>query len=142
MWLSVDGFGRQNVRAVPAIGERQARRLRLQHLPPAVGANIIATVDRVRAATAPACAASMPPSGNLDVTIVLDRTTTIRASVRRRGADAGDRHRRVVILYVVFVFLRSVRRHGRSPAVAVPVSLVGTCAVMYLVGLLASTTFR
>jgi multidrug efflux pump len=92
------------------------------------GANIIETVDRVRAQL-PSIKATIPLG--IDITIVLDRTTTIRASV-------GDVERTLIIsiglvIVVVFVFLRN----GRAtliPAVAVPVSLVGTFAVMYLFG--------
>ena len=92
------------------------------------GANIIETVDRVRAQL-PSIKATIPLG--IDITIVLDRTTTIRASV-------SDVERTLIIsiglvIVVVFVFLRN----GRAtliPAVAVPVSLVGTFAVMYLFG--------
>jgi multidrug efflux pump len=92
------------------------------------GANIIETVDRVRAQL-PSIQATIPLG--IDTTIVLDRTTTIRASV-------SDVERTLIIsiglvILVVFVFLRN----GRAtliPAVAVPVSLVGTFAVMYLFG--------
>ena len=92
------------------------------------GANIIETVDRV-AAELPSIQASIPQG--IKTTIVLDRTTTIRASV-------SDVERTLIgsvilVILVVFVFLRN----GRAiliPAVAVPVSLVGTFAVMYLLG--------
>jgi multidrug efflux pump len=92
------------------------------------GANIIDTVDRITAQL-PSIQASIP--FGIDTTIVLDRTTTIRASV-------SDVERTLLIsialvIVVVFVFLRN----GRAtliPAVAVPVSLVGTFAVMYLLG--------
>ncbi len=92
------------------------------------GANIIETVDRVRAQL-PSIKATIPLG--INITIVLDRTTTIRASV-------SDVERTLLIsiglvIVVVFVFLRN----GRAtliPAVAVPVSLVGTFAVMYLFG--------
>jgi multidrug efflux pump len=92
------------------------------------GANIIATVERLRAEM-PSIKASIPDG--IDVTIVLDRTTTIRASV-----DDVERTliiSVVLVIAVVFIFLRN----GRAtliPAVAVPVSLIGTCAVMYLCG--------
>jgi multidrug efflux pump len=92
------------------------------------GANIIDTVDRITAQL-PFIQATIPLG--IDTTIVLDRTTTIRASV-------SDVERTLLIsiglvILVVFVFLRN----GRAtliPAVAVPVSLVGTFAVMYLFG--------
>ncbi len=90
------------------------------------GANIIETVDRIRAAL-PALKASIPSA--IDTQIVIDRTLTIRASVR-------DTERTLLIsislvILVVFLFLRNVRA-TLIPSVAVPVSLIGTFAVMYL----------
>ncbi len=90
------------------------------------GANIISTVDRVRAVL-PQLQASVPPAVKIDV--VMDRTTTIRASV-------SDVQRTLVIavclvVLVVFLFLRN----GRAtfiPSVAVPLALVGTFGIMYL----------
>jgi multidrug efflux pump len=92
------------------------------------GANIIDTVDRIKDAI-PALKASIPQG--IDITNVFDRTTTIRASV-------SDVERSLVlsvilVVLVVFVFLRNVRA-TMIPSVAVPVSLVGTFAVMYLCG--------
>ena len=92
------------------------------------GANIIQTVENIRNEL-PALKASVPEG--IDTTIVLDRTTTIRASV-------SDVERTLIIsvglvILVVFLFLRN----GRAtliPSVAVPVSLIGTFAVMYLFG--------
>jgi multidrug efflux pump len=92
------------------------------------GANIIDTVDRV-IAELPSIEASIPQG--IKTTIVVDRTTTIRASV-----DDVERTlilSVVLVIFVVFIFLRN----GRAtliPTVAVPVSLVGTFAVMYLFG--------
>ena len=90
------------------------------------GANIIDTVDRVRESI-PSLRASIPSA--IDVRVVLDRTQTIRASVK-------DVERTLVIsvclvIFVVFVFLRNVRA-TLIPSVAVPVSLIGTFGVMYL----------
>ena len=92
------------------------------------GANIIGTVERVRAQM-PSLQADMPQG--ITFTIVLDRTTTIRASV-------SDVERTLIIsiclvVLVVFVFLRSPRA-TLIPTVAVPVSLIGTFAVMYMFG--------
>ncbi len=92
------------------------------------GANIIQTVENIRSEL-PGLKASVPQG--IDTTIVLDRTTTIRASV-------SDVERTLIIsvalvILVVFLFLRS----GRAtliPSVAVPVSLIGTFAMMYLFG--------
>ncbi|HEX3759846.1 MAG TPA: efflux RND transporter permease subunit, partial [Kofleriaceae bacterium] len=92
------------------------------------GANIIATVDRVRAAL-PSIAAMIPRG--IDLTIALDRTTTIRASVAT--VEHTSLLSVVLVVVVVFVFLRSVRATA-IPAVAVPTSLIGTFAVMYLCG--------
>jgi len=92
------------------------------------GANIIQTVNNIRTQL-PFLKASIPQG--IDTTIVLDRTTTIRASV-------DDVERTLVIsvglvILVVFVFLRNARA-TLIPSVAVPVSLIGTFAVMYLLG--------
>jgi len=92
------------------------------------GANIIDTVDGVRAAL-PVLKAAIPQT--IDLTIAMDQTTTIRASVH-------DVERALIIsvalvIVVVFVFLRSVRA-TIIPSVAVPVSLIGTFGVMYLLG--------
>jgi len=92
------------------------------------GANIINTVDRVRAQL-PAIEASIPQG--IKTEVVVDRTTTIRASV-------SDVERTlilsvVLVILVVFVFLRDWRA-TLIPIVAVPASLIGTFAVMYLFG--------
>jgi multidrug efflux pump len=115
----------QNVRAAGYLNGKRSVTVIIFRQP---GANIIETVDRVRAQL-PVIKASIPLG--IDTTIVLDRTITIRASV-------SDVERTLLIsiglvILVVFVFLRN----GRAtliPAVAVPVSLVGTFAVMYLFG--------
>ncbi len=92
------------------------------------GANIIETVDRIKAAL-PSLKASMPAAINMDV--VLDRTTTIRASVRE--IERTLLISIALVILVVFVFLRSPRA-TLIPAVVVPVSLIGTFGVMYLFG--------
>ncbi|MGD0736750.1 MAG: efflux RND transporter permease subunit [Terracidiphilus sp.] len=92
------------------------------------GANIIETVDRIKAEL-PSVQASIPQG--INITVVLDRTTTIRASVS--DVEKTLMGSVALVILVVFVFLRN----GRAtliPAVAVPVSLVGTFAVMYLLG--------
>ena len=89
-------------------------------------ANIIDTVDRVKAIL-PQLKASIPVA--INVRILSDRTTTIRASVRdvqRTMAISMG-----LVIMVVFLFLRSVRT-TLIPAVVVPVSLVGTLGVLYL----------
>jgi multidrug efflux pump len=90
------------------------------------GANIIETVDRIRAAL-PALKASIPSA--IDTEIVLDRTLTIRASVR--DVERSLMISISLVILVVFVFLRSVRA-TLIPSVAVPASLIGTFGVMYL----------
>jgi multidrug efflux pump len=115
----------QNVRAAGYLNGKRAITVIIFRQP---GANIIATVDRV-VQQLPFIKASIPLG--IDITVVLDRTTTIRASV-------GDVERTllisiVLVILVVFVFLRNWRA-TLIPAVAVPVSLIGTCAVMYLFG--------
>ena len=92
------------------------------------GANIIDTVDRIKALL-PALRASLPPTVALSV--ALDRTTTIRASVR--DVELTMAISIALVILVVFVFLRSVRS-TLIPMVAVPVSLLGTFGVMYLFG--------
>ncbi len=92
------------------------------------GANIIDTVDRVKAVL-PELKASLP--GSVDVTPVLDRTSTIRASLRDTELTLAIAV--ALVTLVVFAFLRSARA-TLIPAVAVPVSLVGTLAPMYLLG--------
>jgi len=92
------------------------------------GANIIDTVDRVRAML-PQLKADIPPSINTG--IAMDQTLTIRSSVR-------DVERTLIIsvllvILVVFVFLRNARSTF-IPSIAVPVSLVGTFGVMYMLG--------
>ena len=91
-------------------------------------ANIIETVDRVTALL-PVLRASIP--GAIDLAVTMDRTTTIRASLR----DAGRTLALAVglVILVVFLFLRNGRA-AFIPAVAVPVSLTVTFGVMYLVG--------
>jgi multidrug efflux pump len=92
------------------------------------GANIIDTVDRVRGLI-PSLRASIPAA--IDLSVVLDRSTTIRASLRE--VERTLVISAVLVTLVVFLFLRSVRA-TIIPAVAVPVSLVGTFGVMYLLG--------
>ena len=92
------------------------------------GANIIETVDSVRALL-PLLRASIPAAINLDV--AMDRTPTIRASLRE--VERALVIAVALVVMVVFLFLRSVRG-ALIPTVAVPVSLAGTFGVMYLCG--------
>jgi multidrug efflux pump len=115
----------QNVRAGGYLNGKRAVTVFIFRQP---GANIIDTVDRIRAQI-PSLEASIPEG--IDLTVVMDRTTTIRASVKNVEwtllVSIG------LVIGVVFLFLRN----GRAtliPAVAVPTSLIGTFSVMYLMG--------
>ncbi|HQQ71976.1 MAG TPA: efflux RND transporter permease subunit, partial [Alicycliphilus sp.] len=92
------------------------------------GANILQSVDGVRALL-PQLQASIPAA--IDLTVVSDRTPTLRASVQE------VEHALVIavglVILVVFLFLRNGRA-ALVPAVAVPASLAGTFGVMYLAG--------
>ncbi len=91
-------------------------------------ANIITTVDAIKEAL-PGLQATIPRGQHLMV--VLDRTITIRASVR--DIEITLLISVILVVLVVFAFLRNARGTF-IPAVAVPVSLIGTCAIMYLAG--------
>jgi multidrug efflux pump len=91
-------------------------------------ANIIETVDLIRAML-PRLRADVPPATQLDV--AMDRSTTIRASLR--DVERALAVAIMLVILVVYLFLRD----GRAtliPAVAVPVSLIGTFGAMYLLG--------
>ena len=115
----------QNVRAGGYLNGKRAVVLQVFRQP---GANIIDTVDRVYAQL-PSLEASIPKG--INTTVVMDRTTTIRASVN--NVERTLLISIALVILVVFVFLRSPRA-TLIPAVAVPVSLIGTFAVMYLCG--------
>jgi multidrug efflux pump len=115
----------ENIRAAGFVNGKPSVLLILFRQP---GANIIDTVDRVKEAL-PSLKASIPAAINM--TVVLDRTTTIRASVRE--VERTLLIAIMLVVLVVFLFLRD----GRAtliPAVVVPVSLIGTFGVMYLLG--------
>ena len=92
------------------------------------GANVISTVDNVMAEM-PRLQASIPPTIKIDV--ALDRTTTIRASVH--DVEISLMISVLLVVLVVFLFLREVWA-TIIPSIAVPLSLVGTFGVMYLLG--------
>ncbi len=105
--------------------DKRAIILNVQRQP---GANVIAVADRVKALL-PQLSASMPQG--IDVQILSDRTETVRASV-------SDVERTLVITIVlvfavIFMFLRNVRA-TLIPCIAVPLSLIGTFAVMVPIG--------
>ncbi len=104
---------------VPAIG------LTLSREP---GANIIKAVDGVKAEL-PRLIAALP--GDVDLKVVVDRSITIRGSLRDTEMTLITSV--VLVILVVFVFLRNIRATA-IPSVAVPVSIIGSFAVMYLAG--------
>jgi multidrug efflux pump len=91
-------------------------------------ANVIDTVDRIHAML-PSLQASVPAA--IKLTIMLDRTTTIRSSVH--DVERNLLISIVLVILVVFIFLRNPRA-TLIPAVVVPVSLIGTFGIMYLFG--------
>ncbi|HUC64073.1 MAG TPA: efflux RND transporter permease subunit [Stellaceae bacterium] len=115
----------ENVRNQGISGGQPAVLLILYRQP---GANIIDTVDGVRAVL-PQLKASIP--ADIDITPVLDRTTTIRGSLR--DVERTLMISILLVVGVVFAFLRNARS-ALVPSVAVPVSLLGTMGVMYLLG--------
>ncbi len=117
--------GAENVRQAAWANRQPAVILNIQRQP---GANIISVVDRVKKIL-PQLQAALPAS--IQVNILTDRTTTIRASV----ADVQYTLLLTIalVVMVIFVFLRSLRA-TIIPSVAVPLSIVGTFAVMYLLG--------
>jgi multidrug efflux pump len=92
------------------------------------GANVIEVVDHVQALL-PQLRAALPSA--VDVAVLTDRTTTIRASVADVEFELGLAV--VLVVIVIFVFLRSPSA-TLIPSLSVPLSLVGTLAVMYLAG--------
>ncbi|MBV9768825.1 MAG: efflux RND transporter permease subunit [Bryobacterales bacterium] len=115
----------ENIRQAAWMNESQAVIVNIQRQP---GANIIAVVDRIKALL-PQLQASLPSS--VGVQILTDRTNTIRASVSDVQFELMLTIGLVVL--VIFLFLRNLSA-TIIPSVAVPLSLVGTFGVMYLLG--------
>jgi multidrug efflux pump len=92
------------------------------------GANVIEVVDRIQQLL-PQLRAALP--GNIDVTVMSDRTQTIRASVKAVQIEMLIAIGLVVL--VTFVFLRTITA-TLIPSIVVPLSLIGTFGIMYLVG--------
>jgi len=117
--------GAEDVRQAAWAGDRPAILLNVQRQP---GANVIDVVDRIRAML-PQLKEALPAT--LDVSVVSDRTQTIRQSV----ADVQFEMMLAVALVVMvtFLFLRSLTA-TLIPSVVVPLSLVGTFGIMYLAG--------
>jgi multidrug efflux pump len=115
----------ENVRLAAWANESSALILNIQRQP---GANVIEVVDRIKNLL-PQLQASLP--GSVEVTLLTDRTVTIRASVDdvkfELMLSVG------LVVMVIFLFLRNVSA-TIIPSIAVPLSLVGTFGVMYLAG--------
>jgi multidrug efflux pump len=92
------------------------------------GANIISVVDSVQALL-PKLQQSIP--AGVDMQVITDRTGTIRASIKDVYFELGLTI--ILVIFVIFLFLRSFRATV-IPFVAVPLSIIGTLGVMYLLG--------
>src|SRR5262245_13185536 len=119
----IDGV--ENVRLAAWMNEQPAVIVNIQRQP---GANIIAVVDRIKRLL-PQLRASLPSS--IEITTLTDRTTTIRASVE--DVQFTLVLTIALVVMVMFLFLRSLSA-TIIPSVAVPISIVGTFGVMYLLG--------
>ncbi len=115
----------ENTRLAAWMNDSPAIIVNIQRQP---GANVIEVVDRVKALL-PQLTATLPAA--VEVSLLTDRTVTIRASVRDVQFELLLSVALVVM--VIFLFLRSVSATV-IPSVAVPLSLVGTFGVMYLAG--------
>ena len=120
---AIDGV--ENVNLAAWMNETPSVILNIQRQP---GANVIEVVDRIKTLL-PQLRGSLPPS--VKVSVLTDRTTTIRESVRDVQWEMM-----LAIGLVVFVIFLFLRNFGATtiPSVAVPLSLVGTFGVMYLIG--------
>ncbi|HUN69780.1 MAG TPA: MdtB/MuxB family multidrug efflux RND transporter permease subunit [Burkholderiales bacterium] len=115
----------ENVKLAAWANDSAAVLVNIQRQP---GSNVIEVVDRIQKLL-PQLRASLP--GAVEVTLLSDRTTTIRASVRDVKIELAIAIALVVM--VIFLFLRNAAATA-IPSVAVPLSLVGTFGVMYLAG--------
>ncbi len=117
--------GAENSKLAAWVNDTPAVIVNIQRQP---GANVIEVVDRIKRLL-PQLSATLPPA--VDLTLLTDRTVTIRASVHDVQFELFLAVALVVM--VIFVFLRSLSATV-IPSVAVPLSLVGTFGVMYLAG--------
>ena len=117
--------GAENERLAAWANQNQAVLINIQRQP---GANVIEVVDRIKALL-PAITSTMP--SGLDVTVLTDRTQTVRTAV----SDVQHELLLSIALVVMVTFL-FLRRFSATiiPSIAVPLSLVGTFGVMYLAG--------
>jgi multidrug efflux pump len=117
--------GAENTKLAAWVNTQKAIVLNIQRQP---GTNIIGVVDTVQALL-PQIKASLPQG--IDVQVITDRTTTIRASVE--DVEFELLLTIALVVMVIFLFLRSLSA-TIIPGIAVPLSLIGTFAVMYLLG--------
>ncbi len=117
--------GAENVKQAAWMDGKPAVIVNIQRQP---GANIINVVDRIKRLL-PQLRASLPSS--VDITVLTDRTTTIRASVQ--DVQFTLLLTVALVVMVMFLFLRSLAATV-IPSIAVPISLVGTFGAMYLLG--------
>ncbi len=117
-----------SVQTVRSLGLMNGRRAALVIVFRQPGANIIQTVDGIKAAI-PQLHAAINPS--IKLTVVMDQTVTIRASVH--DVEVTLLISVMLVILVVFVFLRDWRS-TLIPSIAVPVSIIGTAGAMYLMG--------
>jgi multidrug efflux pump len=115
----------ENYKQAAWMNETPAVIVNIQRQP---GANIISVVDRIKALL-PQLQSNLPAA--VHVTVLTDRTTTIRASVK--DVEFELLLTVVLVVMVIFLFLRNIRA-TIIPSVAVPLSIVGTFGVMYLAG--------
>ncbi len=117
--------GAENVKQAAWMNETPAIIVNIQRQP---GANIIQVVDRIKALL-PQLKSTLPSS--IQVTVLTDRTVTIRASVR--DVEFELMLTVALVVMVIFLFLRNLAATV-IPSVAVPLSIVGTFGVMYMLG--------
>lgn len=117
--------GAENTKLAAWVNTTPAILINIQRQP---GSNVIEVVDRIKALL-PKLKINLPAS--VDMTLLTDRTTTIRASVRDVKMELALAVGLVIL--VIFLFLRNLRA-TIIPSVVVPLSLVGTFGVMYLAG--------
>ncbi|MBV8888820.1 MAG: MdtB/MuxB family multidrug efflux RND transporter permease subunit [Alphaproteobacteria bacterium] len=121
--VAVDGA--ENTKLAGWMNTQPAVIVNIQRQP---GANVIEVVDRIKGLL-PQLQAAMPAS--VDIQVLTDRTNTIRASVADVEFELGLAV--VLVVLVIFLFLRNFSATV-IPSLSVPLSLIGTLAVMYLAG--------
>ena len=121
--IAIDGP--ENTRIAGWANGRRGMQLAIFRQP---GANVIETVERIKAAL-PRLQAAIPPG--IDITVMTDRTQTIRASIEDVQVTMAVTV--VLVVIVIFLFLGDIRATVIVSA-TVPMSLVGACAAMYFLG--------